>query len=141
MINIRTHRTDHVRQTSCLGQIGDDLTTLDTGVVILVNEQGFDDNQDSVGVWADKIVQLVQDTINDLDQQMAFLILERLLHEQGENLVEEWSCTEVTSIVCELAQSRLPHRWCTVLDFQQQAHDLSLLQLFHTKVVLVCAVN
>lgn len=36
-----------------------------------------------VYVWADQVVQLVEDAVYDLDQQVALLVLQSRRHEQG----------------------------------------------------------
>jgi len=45
MINIQTHGRDHVRETRSFEEIGYNLITLHTSIVILINEERLDDEQ------------------------------------------------------------------------------------------------
>ena len=42
-----------------LGEVGDDLTALDAGVVVLVDEQRLDDDKDLVHKGPNEVVELV----------------------------------------------------------------------------------
>ena len=52
-----------------LGEIGDDLAALHAGVVVLVNQQGLNDNQDLVHKRPHQLIQLVQDPVYDLQDK------------------------------------------------------------------------
>ncbi len=88
VVDIRPHNTDHGRKTCSFGEVRDDFTTLDPGIVVLVNEQWLNNDQDLVDVWPDHVVELVENAVNNLDEEMALLVLQRLLHEQRKDLVE-----------------------------------------------------
>ena len=49
-----------------LGEVGDDLAAFHTGIVVLVDQQGLDDDQDLVHEWPHQLIQLVQDPVYDL---------------------------------------------------------------------------
>ena len=119
MVNIRTHSTDHCSKTGGLGKVRDNLSAFNTSIVVLINKQWFDDDQNLVNIGADQVIQFVEDSIDDLHQQMALLVFQSPFHEQGENLVEKSSGTKVARIVCDLTQSSLTHGRCAVLDLEQ----------------------
>ena len=66
MIDIRAHSADHSGETSGLGKIGNNFTTFNTSIVVLVNEQRLDDDQNLMHVWANQVIQLVEYPIDDL---------------------------------------------------------------------------
>lgn len=88
-------------------------------------------------VGSHEVVQLVEDAVDNLDQQMAFLILEGGAHEEGQDLIEEGAGPELPGLVGDLAEGGLPHGGRPVLDLQQQLHDLALLLLLAAQLVLV----
>ena len=59
-------------------------THLHTCIVILINEQWLDDHQNLVHIGAHEVVQLEHDTVDDLDQQVALLVLQGGLHLAGQ---------------------------------------------------------
>ena len=65
--------SDRIKKCTVLGG---ERRTFDTGKVVLVDQQGLDDDEDLVHVRAHEVVQLVQDAINDLDEQVALLVFE-----------------------------------------------------------------
>ena len=67
MINIRPHRTDHVCQTGRLGEIADNLAALDTHIVVLINQQRLNHHENTMDVGPHKLIEFVQNTVNDLD--------------------------------------------------------------------------
>lgn len=67
VVNIGSHDRYHGGQTCSLGQVGYDLTTFDTSVVVFIDEKRFNDDQDFVDVRSNEVVQLVQDSIDDLE--------------------------------------------------------------------------
>ena len=58
-------------------------------------------------IWSDEIIQFVQNSIDDFDEKMTFLIFQGGGHEKGEDLIEEGACSELTSFVCHLTQRSL----------------------------------
>jgi len=140
VVDVGPHDADHGREARGFGKVGDDFASLNPRIVVLVNEQRLDDDKDLVDVGPDHVVQLVQDAVDDLDEQMALLVLERLLHEKRENLVEQGPSAEVARVICELSERSLPHRRSAILDLQQQAHDLPLLELLDAEIILIGAV-
>jgi len=94
-------------ETEDLGEIRDDLSALDTSVVVLVNEQRLDDDEDLVDVRPHEVIQLVQDAVDDLDQQVALLVLQRRRHQQRQNLVEQRVGAELAGLVGDLSECRL----------------------------------
>eukprot|EP00053_Salpingoeca_punica_P017422 m.167819 g.167819 ORF g.167819 m.167819 type:complete len:1096 (+) comp17202_c1_seq2:150-3437(+) len=128
VVNVRPHGGDHGGEAGGLGQVGDDLAALDAGIVVLVDEERLDDDEDLVHVGPHQVVQLVEDAVDDLDQQVALLVLERRRHEQGQDLVEERAGAKLAGVVGDLAQSRLAHGRRAVLDLQQEQHDGALAQ-------------
>jgi len=90
-----------------------------SSIVIFIDEKRFDNDQNLVNVGPNEIVQLVQDSIDNLDQQMSFLILQSSLHQQGQDLVEKRTGTKFSRFVGNLSKSRLSHRWCTILDLEE----------------------
>src|SRR5690606_30411325 len=72
---------------------------------------------------------------------MAFLILQGLFHEKWKDLVEEGTGTELTSIVGKLSQSRLSHWRCSILDLEQESHNLPLLQFLYRKFVFIRSIH
>jgi hypothetical protein len=118
-----------VSQTGGFRQVRDDLATFDTSVVVLVDEEGLDNDEDLVDVRADEIVELVEDAVDDLDEQMTLLVLESSLHEEREDLVKERTGAELASLVGDLTEGGLAHGRGSILDLQEKTHDLALLQL------------
>mmetsp|Transcript_35590 Transcript_35590/g.84480 ORF Transcript_35590/g.84480 Transcript_35590/m.84480 type:complete len:456 (-) Transcript_35590:1465-2832(-) len=99
VVNVRAHRRNHGREPSGLREIRDDLPSLHACVVVLVDEQRLDHHQDLMHVRPHQIVEFVEHAVNDFDQQMALLILERRRHEQGQNLVEKRPRSELARLV------------------------------------------
>lgn len=64
IVDIGTHGRDHGGQAGCFGQIRYDLATFHASIVVLVDEQRFDDHEYLVHVGADEIVQFVENTID-----------------------------------------------------------------------------
>ena len=74
VINIWTHGTDHVRKSSGFTEVGDDFSAFHSCIIILVDKQWLDDDQNLVHVGSNKLVELVEYPINDLNEQMSLLI-------------------------------------------------------------------
>ena len=129
MINIRPHRTDHVRQTSRLGEIADNLAALDTHIVILINKQRFNHHKNTMDVGPHKLIEFVQNTVNDLDKQVAFLVFERALHQKRQDLVEQGTRSKRACLLRNLPQGLLSKLRRAIFDFQEQAHDLAFPSL------------
>jgi hypothetical protein len=108
-----------VCETGSFGKVGYNLTTLHTSIVILINEERLNDNENFVNVRTDKIVELVENTINDLHKKVALLILESTLHKQGKDLVKERTSTKFASLVSDLAEGSLSYRRSTILYLQK----------------------
>ena len=66
VVDVGTHGGDHGGQAGRLGQVRDDLATLDARVVVLVDEQRFDHHQDFVHVRTHQVVELVEHAVDDL---------------------------------------------------------------------------
>mmetsp|Transcript_16124 Transcript_16124/g.34854 ORF Transcript_16124/g.34854 Transcript_16124/m.34854 type:complete len:263 (-) Transcript_16124:1194-1982(-) len=137
MIDIRSHSGDHGGQTSSLGEVADDFSALNSGKVVLIDQKGLDDHEDLVDIRPHHVVELVQNSVNDLDEQVSLLILQSTAHEQGKDLVEEGSRPEAASSVRDLSQGRTSHGRGAVLHLQQQPHDLPLLRFLGRQVVVV----
>lgn len=45
MVDIRTHGGDHGGEAGRLGQVGNDFSSLNAGIVVLINQQRLDDHQ------------------------------------------------------------------------------------------------
>ena len=65
-----SHGWDHIGKTSGFGQVINDLTTCDSHIVILIDEQQFNDHKNIVYVWTDHIIQLVEHPIDNFDKQV-----------------------------------------------------------------------
>mmetsp|Transcript_32675 Transcript_32675/g.77364 ORF Transcript_32675/g.77364 Transcript_32675/m.77364 type:complete len:496 (-) Transcript_32675:571-2058(-) len=139
VVDIRAHRRDHRRQARRLGQVSDDLAALDARVVVLVDEERLDHDQDLVRERPHQIVELVQHAVDNLDEQMALLVLQSRRHEEREDLVEEGPRPELACLVRDLAESLLAHRGGPVLDLEEQLHDPPLVRLVlgHLRLVLL----
>ena len=119
VVNVGSHGGDHGGQAGRLGQVGDDLAALDAGVVVLVDEQRLDDDEDLVNVGPHQVVEFVEDAVDDLDEQVALLVLERRRHEQWQDLAEQRPGAELARLVRDLTQRRLAHRRRAVLDLER----------------------
>jgi len=67
-VNIGSHRGDHVGETGSFREVGYNFTALDTGVVVFVDNEGFDDNENSDNVRSDEIVEFVECAVNVLNK-------------------------------------------------------------------------
>mmetsp|Transcript_4651 Transcript_4651/g.13433 ORF Transcript_4651/g.13433 Transcript_4651/m.13433 type:complete len:554 (-) Transcript_4651:1414-3075(-) len=128
-IDVRTHGGDHGGQAGCLGEVADDLASLHARVVVLVDQQRFDHGKDSVHVRSHHVVELVEDAIDDLHQEMAFLVFKRRAHQQWKDLVEERSGAKRPGPIRDLAHRGLSLGRRSALDLQQQRHDSALVDL------------
>mmetsp|Transcript_45842 Transcript_45842/g.81937 ORF Transcript_45842/g.81937 Transcript_45842/m.81937 type:complete len:859 (-) Transcript_45842:1570-4146(-) len=137
VVDVRPHGGNHRRQPGCLGQVRDDLTALHAGIVVLIDQQGLNDDQDLVHVRPHHVVKFVQDAVNHLDQQVPFLVLQRGGHEQGQDLVKEGAGPKLTGLVRDLSQGLLTLLRVAVLHLQQELHDLRVPQLLGGHLVLV----
>ena len=61
-------------------------------------------------VRSHKVIQLVQDPVDDLDQQVSLLVLQSGGHEQRKDLVEQRISTKLPSLISDCSQSRLCQR-------------------------------
>jgi hypothetical protein len=75
--------------------------------------------------------------VDDLDQQVALLVLQRGRHEQRQDLVKQRLGAKVPRLVRELAQRGLALGRGAVLDLEQQLEDLAPLLLLHAELRLV----
>ncbi len=137
VVDVWAHGADHVGQTGGFGKVADDLAAFDACVVVLVDEKGLDDDEDAADVRTDQIVELVEDAIDDLDEQVAFLILQCPFHEQWQDLVEERARSEIAGTVGDLTQRSLSRGRGSVFDLEQEAHDLTLLLLLAAEIGFV----
>mmetsp|Transcript_33286 Transcript_33286/g.56617 ORF Transcript_33286/g.56617 Transcript_33286/m.56617 type:complete len:659 (+) Transcript_33286:1233-3209(+) len=128
-VDVRAHRGYHGAEPRGLGEVADDLPSLHAGVVILVDQQGFDHGQDPMDVRPHQIVELVQHAIDDLDQQVTLLILQRRRHEQRQDLVEERPGAERPRPIGDLPHGRLALGRRPALDLEQERHDGALPRL------------
>mmetsp|Transcript_6141 Transcript_6141/g.12627 ORF Transcript_6141/g.12627 Transcript_6141/m.12627 type:complete len:213 (+) Transcript_6141:1998-2636(+) len=136
-VDVWAHGMNHGGQTSRLGQIGNNFTAFDTSIIIFVDQKRLNDGQDTMNKRAYQIVQFVQNTINDLDKQVTFLVFQRWTHEEWQNLVKERTRTKGSRPVCNLTHGRLALRRCPALDLEQQSHDLAFLLLGPGKLIFV----
>ena len=84
VVDIWTHRGDHVSQPGCLAETEKDFSPLHESIVVLINQQRFNYDENLVDVGPHEIIELVENAIDDFDQQVAFLILQGLFHEKGQ---------------------------------------------------------
>jgi hypothetical protein len=82
-----------------------------------------------VYIWADQVIQLVEDAVYDLDQQVALLVLQSRRHEQGQDLVEQGPRSKLPRLVCDLTQGSL-RRDAMGLDWTV---DFSVVRVTHQK--------
>lgn len=68
---------------------------------------------------------------------MALLIFQRGRHEQGKDLIEERTRTEVSRLVGNLTESGFPLGRRSVLDLEQHPQNLALLRLLGVKLFLL----
>mmetsp|Transcript_26965 Transcript_26965/g.39915 ORF Transcript_26965/g.39915 Transcript_26965/m.39915 type:complete len:214 (-) Transcript_26965:452-1093(-) len=68
VIDIGSHGGDHGGEAGCLGQIRYNFSSFHASVVILVDEEGFDDSEYFVDVGSYQIVEFVQHPIDDLHE-------------------------------------------------------------------------
>ncbi len=87
-----------MRKTSALGQVRDDLLAFHASVIVLVDEEWFDDDENLMHVRTNEVIKLVQDPDDDLDKEMPLLVLERTPHEQREDLVEQRTGSKFPSL-------------------------------------------
>ena len=88
-------------------------------------------------VGADELVEPPQDAVDDLDEDVALLVVERRGHQQREDLVEQGPGAELAGLVAQGAQRRLALLRRAVFDLEQQLHDAALLGLLEGQLVLV----
>lgn len=60
-----------------------------------------------MNIWSDQVIQFVENAVNDFNQKMALLILQGGGHKQWQDLVEQGTCSEFASLICDLTQSSL----------------------------------
>ncbi len=83
-----------------LGQVWDDFTPLHTSIIILVDEQGFDNHEDLVHVRSHQVVQLVQNSVDDFHQQMTLLWREQIQFIWwNQRLFERQNATPVLEVI------------------------------------------
>lgn len=58
-------------------------------------------------IRSDQVIQFVQNTVNDFNQEMALLVLQGGRHEQRQDLVEQRTCSKFTSLIRDLTQRSL----------------------------------
>jgi len=79
-------------------------------IVVLVDEERLDDDEDLVHKRAHQVVELVEDAVDDLDEQVALLVLEGGRHEQRQDLVEQRARAELARLVAQLPERPPPSR-------------------------------
>ena len=52
------------------------------GIVIFVDKKMLDDSENFVNIQPNQIIEPIQNTVNDFDQKMPFLVLQGTLHEE-----------------------------------------------------------
>ncbi len=137
VVDVGPHGADHVGQTGGFGKVADDLAAFDACIVVLVDEKGLDDDEDAADVRTDQVVELVEDAIDDLDEQVAFLVLQCAFHEQWQDLVEQRARSKIAGTVGDLTQRSLSRGRRSVFDLEQEAHDLPFLLLLAGEVGFV----
>ena len=88
-------------------------------------------------IWSDKIVQLIQDTIDNLHQQMALLILQSRRHQQRQDLIEQRPGAHLAGFIRDLTQGGFTHGRCAVLDLEEELHDASFFGFLCTQCALI----
>lgn len=58
-------------------------------------------------VGTHQVIQFVQDAVDDLHQQVAFLVLQGRGHQEGQDLIEQRPCPELTRLVRDLSEGSL----------------------------------
>lgn len=58
-------------------------------------------------IWSDQVIKLVENAVNHFNQEVALLILQGGRHKQWQDLVEQRTCSEFTSLICDLTQRSL----------------------------------
>lgn len=58
-------------------------------------------------VWSDQVIEFVENAVNHFNQEVALLVLQGRRHKQWQDLVEQRTCSEFTSLICDLAQCSL----------------------------------
>ncbi|KAJ6372030.1 hypothetical protein OIU77_002369 [Salix suchowensis] len=82
IINIRTHSSNHGGQTSCFTQIRNNFSPFHTGIIILINQEWFNNNKNLMNIGPNQLIQFIQNPVNYLNQKMPLLILQGRLHKQ-----------------------------------------------------------
>lgn len=137
MVDVGSHCHYHRREPSCLSKVGDDLSALDSGVVVFVDKHRGNHSKNLVDVWPHEFVELVQNSIHHFDEQVTLLVFEGLRHEQREDLMEKGSRAELPCVESQLPQSTLSHLRRAVLDLQEECEDLSFLLLLNRQVLFI----
>ena len=88
-------------------------------------------------VGSHKLVEFVEDPVDDLDQEMPLLVFQTRAHQQRQYLVEQWPGAELPRLLGYRLQRALPHRWRPVLHLEEQHHDLPVPHLFACHLVFV----
>lgn len=95
----RPHRRDHRRQPCRFREVGDDFPPFDPRVVVLIDQQRLHDDEHLVDVGPHQLVQLAQDAVDNLDQDVALLVVKRRGHQQRQDLIEQRAGTKLARLV------------------------------------------
>ncbi len=75
VVNIGSHCTDHVSETSSLAKIGDDFLAFHPCIIVLIDQEWFNHDQDLMHMRPNQFIKLVKNAVDDFDQQMSLLVL------------------------------------------------------------------
>lgn len=62
---------------------------------------------DLVYIWSDQVIQLVENSVDDFDEQVTLLIFKCWWHQQRQDLIKQWPCSEFPSFISNLSQGSL----------------------------------
>lgn len=73
MIDIRAHNCDHGGEACSLGKIADNLSSLNSCIVIFIDEHWLNDDENFMNERPDQVIKFVENTIDDFYQQVSLL--------------------------------------------------------------------
>ena len=139
VVEVLAERGDHEGEARGLGEVADDFAALHAREFVVVDEHGLDHDEDLVHVGLHERVQLEEDAVQHFDEEMALLRFQLGTHQQGNDSrrdrettrgpVEERACAEGHRALGDLPQRSLALERRSVLDSQQEDHDLAVARL------------
>ena len=139
VVEVLAERGDHEGEARGLGEVADDFAALHAREFVVVDEHGLDHDEDLVHVGLHERVQLEEDAVQHFDEEMALLRFQLGTHQQGNDSrrdrettrgpVEERARAEGHRALGDLPQRSLALERRSVLDSQQEDHDLAVARL------------